>query len=964
MKNFIVFSFCLISLSLIAFYAQAQVTMQWSAMYNGQGDYNDRFTCSTTDPSGNIIMAGSTVNPDAGRDYLVVKLNASGVVQWSKQFGGSELLDDEVTAITTDASNNIYITGFAKNLITSQDYYTLKLNAAGDTLWTRTYDFAFEYDQANSIAVDAAGNVYVTGQSDRDSSFVINDDYATLKYSAAGNVVWVNRYNGAGNAIDRAVKLVLDATSNVYVTGRSSNGSDDDYVTIKYNSAGGTSWTKIEDRGGRDRPTSMTIDGSGNTYITGYSSNGNDNDFWTIKYNAAGTIVWQKVYNYLGNDEAYSIAVDASGNVIVTGSSEASAATVGNLDYLTVCYNSAGTQQWQKRYNGSGNNNDIANSIAINGTSVYITGKSDVDATANVSNNIATLSYAISNGAVNWTTVFAGAGGFSDEGICVLATGSGCYVGGFEEDANARRNALCLSYSTSGTQQWKQNFNGLGDNNDNIRGLCVDNNNTVYAAGYSVTKGENRDIAVVKFSASGAYVCEYIEHGTSTGGIDEAQAITVDNSGNPIVACFTKNSGQSNDLTWLGLSNSLCDTLWHKSKDGGFYGSDKIYDITQDAAGNRYITGRIDTDPSSLSNEDCYTAKINSAGSIVWEKTYNSGGLNDDRGLEIKVSSAGNVYVSGRSFNGTNYDIFLIKYNNAGAQQWLKIYNSGDDVPRSLAIDAAESIYITGYTTQVDTIHDIVTLKYDNAGNLTWAKKYNGTGNGNDEGEGITVDANGNVYVVGFTDSDATMNQNIDILLLKYTASGTLDWFKIYAGATGADDIGDAIAINASNQVFVTGHTNKGSVLQPNYNIISQIYDVAGNMLWSDMYNGPSDSSDIPNVVYIKGNDYYVGGSSVKTNEMRNMLIVKYSGILSGLSSIDLNTVSVGPNPFDNQLIINGITAPTMFKIFDQLGKLVFSTLLAPSTTQISITPLTQGLYYYQLIDKNGASSVGKLIKN
>lgn len=966
MKRCLTFTICWILLSCFAHNLHAQVLLQWSAVYNGQGDYNDRFTCSTIDQSGNIIMAGSTVNPDAGRDYLVVKLNASGAVQWSKQFGGSELLDDEVTAVTTDASNNIYITGFAKNLITSQDYYTLKLNPSGDTLWTKTYDFALEYDQSNSIAVDASGNVYITGQSDRDSSYIINDDYATIKYNSAGNVLWVNRYNGTGNAIDRSVKLVLDASSNVYVTGRSNNGSDDDYVSIKYNSAGAIVWTKIADRGGRDRATSMTIDGSSNIYVTGYSDNGNDYDFWTIKYNSAGTQQWQKVYNYLGNDEANGIAVDASGNVIVTGSSEASAATTGNLDYQTVCYNSTGVQQWQKRYDGTGSNNDIPSSIAINGTNVYITGKSDADATATVSNNIATISYAISGGSVNWSTVFTGTGGFSDEGICLLATNSGCYVGGFEEDGNARRNALGLSYNTSGTQQWKQNFNGIGDNNDNIRGISVDNNNTVYAAGYSVTKGENRDISVVKFSSAGAYLCEYNEHGSSTGGTDEAQAIAVDNLGNPVIAGFTKNSGQSNDNTYFKFSNTTCDTVWHKTKDGGFLGSDKIYDITQDATGNSYITGRIDVDPSSLSNDDCYTAKINSNGSIIWEMTYNSGGQNNDRGIGIKVSSAGNIYVSGRSFNGTDYDMFLIKYNSAGVQQWLKVYNSGigDDIPRAIAVDATESIYITGYTSQIDTIHDIITLKYDNTGNQVWVKKYNGTGSRNDEGEGITIDASGNVYVVGFTDSNTALSENLNMILLKYTSIGNLDWFKTYSGSADTDDIGDAIAINSLNQVFVTGHTNKSTISSPNYDIISQMYNSSGNLLWNDIYNGSSDSSDIPNVVYIKGNDYYIGGSSVKTNEMRNKLVLKYSGILSGIEDTKLNVVQISPNPFDQQLEIKGITNQTSLRIINQMGQIVFTKELDPSSIVLKMPLLPKGLYFYQLIDMNGKIAEGKIIHN
>src|SRR6185436_17922312 len=90
-------------LALIAFVnAFSQITRQWVASYNGPGDYNDRYTCAATDVNGNIYLGGSTTNSDVNRDYLVVKLNASGILQWSKQYSGTGNGPDEVTAIWVD----------------------------------------------------------------------------------------------------------------------------------------------------------------------------------------------------------------------------------------------------------------------------------------------------------------------------------------------------------------------------------------------------------------------------------------------------------------------------------------------------------------------------------------------------------------------------------------------------------------------------------------------------------------------------------------------------------------------------------------------------------------------------------------------------------------------------------------------------------------------------------------------
>jgi hypothetical protein len=91
-------------------------------------------------------------------------------------------------------------------------------------------------DIAHSIAVDGSGNVYVTGGSYGTGT---QYDYATIKYNAAGVQQWAARYDGPGNGLDEANFIVVDGSGNVYVTGRSEGvGTQSDYATIKYNSAG------------------------------------------------------------------------------------------------------------------------------------------------------------------------------------------------------------------------------------------------------------------------------------------------------------------------------------------------------------------------------------------------------------------------------------------------------------------------------------------------------------------------------------------------------------------------------------------------------------------------------------------------------------------------------------------------------------------------------------------------------
>jgi uncharacterized delta-60 repeat protein len=223
---------------------------------------------------------------------------------------------------------------------TSFDYATIKYDSNGQQLWGVRYCGPANYvDEANAIAVDNNGNVYVTGRSYGQGTYT---DYATIKYNFNGRELWVAEYNGPGNRDDVATAIAVDNNGNVYVTGYSW-GPGYDYATIKYNPNGQEEWVaRYNGAGNDDMATAIAIDNDGNVYVTGYSDGGSTSlDYATIKYNSNGQELWVARYNgpANGNDKATAIAIDNDGNVYVTGYSYGQNT---NYDYATIKYSASG----------------------------------------------------------------------------------------------------------------------------------------------------------------------------------------------------------------------------------------------------------------------------------------------------------------------------------------------------------------------------------------------------------------------------------------------------------------------------------------------------------------------------------------------------------------------------------------------------------------------------------------------
>jgi len=430
--------------------------------------------------------------------FSSITLAQSPTQQWVAIYSGPGNYDF-ASIVAVDNFGNVYVTGESRHDTTSgsEDYLTIKYSSVGTQLWTARYNGPGNgLDMPTAMAVDKYGNVYVTGWSEGNGT---NSDYATIKYNSAGTQLWVERYNGPASLDDDASDLKIDSSGNVYVTGFSyGNGTNYDYATIKYDSNGVQQWIARYNGTANvdDFAVALQIDNTGNVYVTGYSQGGATHyDYATVKYNSSGIQQWVERYDNGGDDYAVALALDQSANVYVTGYSPSS--STGN-DYATIKYSSSGNQVWTARYNGPGNSDDKPTAILVDVSgNVYVTGYSFGNGT---NYDYATVKYN-SSGSQIWVARYDGPASQADYAVSMSFDKLGMiYVTGYSEGTTTGYDYATIKYDTSGAQQWVTRYNGPANSNDYAAWITVDSSFNVYVTGGSTGSGTGIDYATIKYS--------------------------------------------------------------------------------------------------------------------------------------------------------------------------------------------------------------------------------------------------------------------------------------------------------------------------------------------------------------------------------------------------------------------------------------------------------------------------------
>ena len=816
------------------------------------------------------------------QSILALSIGAAPTPDWSKSLGVHSVARPGSAA--ADRDGNVFAIGVFEGSLDLgggpihcsglAGVFLVKYDPVGNHVWSRAFG-GETHAHGRSLAVDAAGNVFVSGYFDDTIDFgtgpltaVGPGDLFLAKFDNDGNCLWSKRF-GDGN-YQEDWRLCADKSGNVILVGDNccsidfgggwltSSGSDDAFVA-KLDADGNHLWSKRFGDAGQQEVAAIATNEADELFVTGSFRDGIDfglgtltsastRDVFVVKFDADGNAVWNRQFGGDHSQRTTSITTDDFDNVFFAGWFS------GNLDFGGGVCSSP---------------NDFDGFLA------------SLDADGNH----------------RWSLCYGADVGVSSQHVASMASGDVFVSGHFSGSADfgggaglsaSERSSFVASFDVDGNHLFSRILSSARDLTFST--LALDGADNALLFGHlsgTVDLGSGPlateltdDAAIVKLDASGAEV--WSRDLAQLSGYGRTIALAVDAAGNLAVSGFFDGTI---DLGTGALTNlESTDTLIGKfDQDGQALWSRRIGDgylysylaVTADGLGNVVAAGLFDSVVDfgagplpSAGGDDLYVAKFDADGNYLW--AHRLGDESNQAGLGTAVDQLGNVFVTGFFSGAVDFgggplvgvgDVCVVKFDPDGNHLWSRGFGdaTGGQYARAIVTDSAGNVVIAGYNDgsvdfgggPLSGDFDCFIAKFDPDGNHLWSRNY-----GEDARpylEGLAIDGVGNVILVGsyfgsldFGAGPLPSAGRRDVFVVSFDADGVHRWSRRFGD--GEEQLGAAVAVQpGSDHVLITGQfkgtldlgggpfANLGEV-----DIFVASFDSNGNHVWSRRFEGAS----------------------------------------------------------------------------------------------------------------------------
>jgi hypothetical protein len=327
-------------------------TSGWSKAYGGAGNEGANGNIVQT-YDGGISFSGATSSYGAGGlDAWLIKTDPFGNTEWNNTYGGP--LDDVFTDQIKTKDGAYVLSGYTMSFgAGNYDFWLVKVNASGAVQWSQTYG-GIGSEQAYSVFQTNDGGYAITG--DTNSSGAGSSDFWLVKTDATGNMQWNKTYGGPG--ADNAMGVVQNSDGGYAIGGRTASfgAGGLDIWLIKTDVSGNIMWNKTYGGPGTERANFMVQTNDGGYALFSPTASlvaGGGQDVWLVKTDATGNMQWNKTYGGPGTETAAYFIQTSDGGYALTGSETSFGA--GGEDIFLIKTDASGNTMWNRTYGGPNN---------------------------------------------------------------------------------------------------------------------------------------------------------------------------------------------------------------------------------------------------------------------------------------------------------------------------------------------------------------------------------------------------------------------------------------------------------------------------------------------------------------------------------------------------------------------------------------------------------------------------------